>query len=162
MAKTNDYYIGFRVEMNGKTIKNSKFFKKYNSNHKNIKLYDLKDRAKVTIQKIGVMITASSEKCDFDTGTINFGVLIKVGTRKRDIERLVKIINVLGNDRLIRERVATFVGGESMLNNIPELNELKDIFVEIDDAMPGFVRTAWYYAPEYVIFKDNQVKCQII
>jgi uncharacterized protein YydD (DUF2326 family) len=78
----------------------------------------------------------------------NFSVMAKAGNKKSDIERVVQIINVLGNDRLIRERVLTFVDGNSMLNHIPELEHLKVAFEDLEKLMPGFIKTAWYYAPE--------------
>ena len=80
---------------------------------------------------------------------MNFSVMIKI--KKDEMIRLAQIINVLGNDKLIRERVSVFVNDNSMLNAIVELSELKNAFFDIDKMLPSFIKNAWYYAPEIVL-----------
>jgi len=69
-------------------------------------------------------------------------------------ERIAQIINVLGNNRLIRERVKTFVDGQSNLNNLPELQDLNNAFTRLENYIHGFITAGWYYAPE-IIYVDN-------
>ena len=47
-----------------------------------------------------------------------------------ELTRLVKIMNVLGNDRLIKERISAFIGGKSMLNALPQLTPIKDAILK--------------------------------
>ena len=84
------------------------------------------------------------------TGLINFAVLSKMDVGSSEIERIIKIVNVLGNDRLIREKVSTFTTGHSALNNIPELAILNAAFADLDLLIHGFIKNAWYYAPEAI------------
>ena len=143
------FYIGFRVEIAGRFITKQNLVKKYNSSHKKTQIFDLHKNGKITVEKDGNMLIAHGEKSDKDsTGMVNFSVMAKNGDQRNEIERIIQIINVLGNDRLIRERVNTFVSGHSVLNAIPELAELKNAFIELDSIIPGFIRAAWYYAPE--------------
>jgi hypothetical protein len=144
-------YIGFRVEIAGRLLKANNLIKKYNSNHKNTKLFDLFLDGKISIEKDGKMLIARGAKSDKPTNMVNFAAVSAMGTQKKDVDRVVQIVNVLGNDRLIRERVNTFMSGFSNLNNIPELQPMYDVFVDLDSIIPGFAKTAWYYAPEAII-----------
>jgi uncharacterized protein YydD (DUF2326 family) len=149
MAKS--LYVGFRVEVAGRIVVARNLIKRYNSKHKKTQLFDLNKDGVITVEKKQNMVIARGNKLDKDrssSGMTNFSVMAKAGNKKSDIERVVQIINVLGNDRLIRERVLTFVDGNSMLNHIPELEHLKVAFEDLEKLMPGFIKTAWYYAPE--------------
>lgn len=147
----NPLYVGVRVEIASRFVRTNKnLVKKYNSSHKNTQLFDLHRDGKIAVEKDGIMLIARGAKPDKGpTGLVNFSVMAEIKSKKRkDIERIVQIVNVLGNDRLIRERVHTFVGGRSLLNAISELAEIKNAFVELDTLIPGFVKAGWYYAPE--------------
>ena len=147
------YYIGFRVEVPSRLIKVKNFIKKYNASHKDARLLDIFFNGKIAVEKNGKMLIARGAKSDKNTNLTNFAALFRMRGQKKDLNRIVQIINILGNDRLIRERVHTFMSGCSNLNNIPELQPMRAIFVEIDIEIPGFIRTGWYYAPETLIKK---------
>lgn len=149
-------YIGFRVEVASKLVKVNNLIKKYNSNHKDSKLFDVFFNGKITVEKEDKMLIARGEKSDSKTNLINFAAVSEMGRQKKELERVIKIVNILGNDRLIRERVSTFMGGFSNLNNIPELEPMSNVFVEIDSIIPGFIRAGWYYAPESIVIQDSK------
>lgn len=146
---TKSLYIGFRVEVQGRLMVARNLITQYNTKHRKTQLFDLHKEGSITVEKKQNMIIARGAKLDRgNTGMTNFSAMTKAGTKREEVERIVQIVNVLGNDRLIRERVQTFVSGNSMLNHIPELKKLKDVFEELDAVMPGFINLAWYYAPE--------------
>jgi len=142
-------YIGFRVEVANRFLTSRNLVKKYNSKHDKTQIFDLHKDGKITVEKEGTMLIARGATPEKgSTGLVNFSMMAKAGDKRENIERIIQIVNVLGNDRLIRERVLTFVNGRSMLNAIPELSELKNAFIELDSIMPGFIKAGWYYAPE--------------
>lgn len=145
----SDSYIGFRIEIASRIITAdiSKLIDQYNTD--NQKIFDLHTNGRISIEHKDSMLIARGEN---DQGknnnirNINFSVMIPIETK--EIDRIVQIVNVLGNGRLIRERVKTFVDGQSMLNKLPELTGLVIALSNIDLYIPGFISGSWYYAPE--------------
>lgn len=143
-------YLGLRVEIANRFLTQD-IKKKYNAKHKDTKIFDLCREGRITVEKVDSMVIARGEKSPKGpTGLVNFAVMSKINDQT-EIERVVKIVNVLGNDRLIRERVNVFVDGKSLLNAIPELDQLRTALLSIETIMPGFVKAGWYYAPEAII-----------
>jgi len=148
-------YIGVRVEISNRSIRGvgdmDNVQKEYNKNSQ-VKIFDIQREGRITVNKHDNMITAKGTTDDVnDRGLINFAFMSKLSGKsssKIELERVVKIINVLGNDRVIRERVDTFTTEASMLNHIPELQSLKQAFLNLNNFIPGFTKIAWYYAPE--------------
>lgn len=140
-------YLGVRVEVANRFVV-ATLEKDYNKAHNKTKIFDLCEEGKITAEKKDSMLIAhgTSDK-NITTGLVNFSVMTELNTDK-EIKRIVQIINVLGNDRLIREKVSLFVNGKSILNAIPELKGIRDAFISIESIMPGFVKSGWYYAPE--------------
>lgn len=144
-------YLGVRVEIANRFF-NAKEIKQYNRRNKNTKVLDIHDSGKITVEKTDSMLIARGEKNDkHDTGMVNFSVMGKMSSDEKEVMRVVQIINVLGNDRLIRERVNTFVEGRSVLSAIPELHALNQAFSNLEKMMPGFTKAGWYYAPEAIL-----------
>lgn len=142
-------YIGVRVEVANRLIDINKL-KTYNRRFKTTRVFDITDNGRITVEKSNQMIIARGKRNEKGSnGLVNFSLMTKSdATAKEEVERIVKIVNCLGNERLIRERVHTFVHGRSLLNNIPELKELKEAFNNLEELMPGFIEAGWYYAPE--------------
>lgn len=142
-------YIGVRVELASRVARLDKL-KSYNRKFKTTRVFDVTDNGRITVEKSSQMIIAKGKKDEKGpNGLVNFSVMTTQDTDEpAEIERVVKIVNVLGNDRLIRERVHTFVTGRSLLNSIPELKPLVEAFRNLEDLMPGFIEAGWYYAPE--------------
>ena len=142
-------YVGVRVEVANR-VANIEKLKAYNRRFKTTRVFDITDNGRITVEKSNQMIIARGKRNEKGSnGLVNFSLMTKSNTATvKDIERIVKIVNVLGNERLIRERVHTFVHGRSLLNNIPELKELNSAFSNLEEIMPGFIEAGWYYAPE--------------
>ena len=140
-------YLGVRVEVAKRFFVVKDLIKQYNKTHQTTQLFDLYRDGKITVEKKDSMLVARGAVNDKGSGLVNFSVMTEA-KKTEDLKRVVQIINVLGNDRLIREKVSLFVSGHSLLNAIPELTELKDAFIEIDSMIPGFINAGWYYAPE--------------
>lgn len=151
------YYIGVRAEITSKIGHNytaKEIQKNYNKKYKKskTKLSNSFDNGRISVDKIDNMLIACGKKDEkIYTGLINFGVMCEISKSLEEVERIIKIINVLGNDRLIREKVELFSEGKSMLNNIKELKLLKHAFDNLDELLPGFIKTAWFYAPEAIL-----------
>ena len=140
-------YLGVRVEIANRFVTASDLVKQYNKAHKTTQLFDLHRDGKITVEKKDSMLVARGAVNDKGSGLVNFSVMAET-QKAEDLKRVVQIINVLGNDRLIREKISVFVSGRSLLNAIPELTEMKDAFIAIDSIIPGFIKAGWYYAPE--------------
>lgn len=142
-------YVGVRIEISNRTLKIKDLVDKYNSTSTSAKIFDVHDNGRITVEKKQEMIIARGKQEDkLPTGMINFSVMLPIESTNPELERIVKIVNVLGNDRLIREKVKTFVMGQSALNKMPEFSGLTMAFQSINKLIPGFVEVAWYYAPE--------------
>lgn len=148
LLETMPLYIGVRVELASRVADLEKL-KSYNKKFKKTRVFDVTDNGRVTVEKSSQMIIAKGKKEEHRTnGLVNFSVMSKQNNNTSDLERVVKIINVLGNDRLIRERIHTFVSGKSLLNSIPEMESLVQAFKNLEVLMPGLIEAGWYYAPE--------------
>jgi hypothetical protein len=147
-------YVGVRVEISNRFINNSKIIKNYNKTHKNTRLSDFHSDGKIFVERRKNMLIARGVKSDagMSNSMANFSMMSKISGGIVAVERIIQIVNILGNDRLIRERIKTFVNGNSVLNNLPELNGLSQAFMDLDSIVPGFIRSGWYYAPE-ALFK---------
>lgn len=146
----SDTYIGFRVELASRIIKTDLEVVVDQYNAKNdAKLFDPFTNGKITVERTKSMLIARGEeekKVKNQGGMVNFSVMVPI--KASEVDRVVQIINVLGNGRLIRERVKTFVDGKSTLNQIPELMSLVTAFSKVEVLIPGFTLGGWYYAPE--------------
>lgn len=147
------YYLGVRVELASRfyTVKNLPA--RYNRKFKETQVFDIYKNGRITVERDKGMLIARGEEQRKDrpeTGVVNFSVGINLGRNVKNVKRIVQIVNVLGNDRLIKERVKTFVDRESFLNSIPEFEQLQQAFGNLEEMMPGFIKAGWYYAPETI------------
>jgi len=141
------YYVGFRIEVAKRIITMDDIVLTYNKNHSDTQLFDFHKEGRILIKKTKELLLAHGEDVNYPTDVSNFAVMIAIN-RKKEAERLIKIINVLGNDRLLKERVKTFINGKSTLNNIDELVLLKQALKDLDKIIPGLIRIGFYYAPD--------------
>lgn len=145
-------YLGVRVEIANRFLPRKNLIKQYNKTHTSTQLFDLYQDGKITVEKNCSMLIARGAKNDKgkSSGLVNFSVMAEIN-KMEEARRVIQIVNVLGNDRLIREKVSVFVSGRSILNALPELAELKLAFKDLDSIMPGFIKSGWYYAPEAIL-----------
>lgn len=62
--------------------------------------------------------------------------------------RVARIVNVLSNDKIRRERIYDFIQGKSVLKHIPQFECLIAPFIEFDRLVPKFMATAVMHVPE--------------
>ena len=139
-------YIGVRVEISGMIVGDASLLPGICSN---ANIADIHTDGRVIVERPSGMLIGRG-KTDIKSkgdNLVNFS-LMAPACSKNDAIRVVKIVNVLGNDKLIREKVSVFVSGESVLCNIPEMKFLVEAFKEIDSVFKGFISKGWYFAPE--------------
>jgi uncharacterized FAD-dependent dehydrogenase len=142
------FYIGVRIETSNKISKIKEITSKIDNKEMKSQIFDFNINGKVIINKQNDIITAGGKQESKHTGMINFALLHPLEVEDIDMNRIVRIVNVLGNGRLLKERVKTFIIGHSVLNKLSEFNELNNTFNYIEKIIPGFIENAWYYAPE--------------
>ena len=88
-----------------------------------------------------------------------------VGFEMSDTEetiRKTRIINVLSNDRIKKERIADYMIGKTILKHFKEFEVLKDAFKEVDKILPSFSSYAIMYVPEIrlsgILPVDNEMR----
>lgn len=62
-------------------------------------------------------------------------------------DRIGKLTFVLSNDRIIKERVTTFMTDKSKISIIPEYSWLKETLEELNVAMPDIIDKAYFHVP---------------
>ena len=143
-------YIGFRVELATRIITDpATLAERYNATG-SARIFDLYPDGRITAEKRdGMIIARGAEETRKRTqntgGMVNFSLMVPI---ENDLTRVVQIVNILGNNRLIRERIKTFTDGRSTLNQIPELHMMKNAFERAEEHCPGIIVGGWYYAPE--------------
>ena len=150
----SEMYIGFRVEIASRNAPHNleKVIITYNATN-SCSIRDLKTNGKIAINNLPGMIMACGDiekrKLTKSYAMVNFALVTPISNRE-ELERTIQIINVLGDGRLIRERVKTFVDGKSILNKIPQLKILESALLKMEQYMPGLIAGGWYYAPEAI------------
>jgi len=145
-------YLGFRIEIVNHMLARS-LEKRFNAKFPSAKISNVVKDGKITVERLNGMLIAHGTKADYKTRLTNFALLCDVPEGKEELFRLVQIMNVLGNDRLIKEKISSFVDKKSMLVSLPQLNPIRDAIIKLDTMMPGFIRHGWYYAPEAMFDK---------
>jgi len=62
--------------------------------------------------------------------------------------RDIKVVNILANDRIKKERIIDFLEGRSILKHIKSFDKLREVFNEIEKNLPSFTSYAIMYVPE--------------
>ena len=140
-----NFCVGLRLEVPNKFLVGVDLAKIYKKSD-NIRLVGFCRGGKVVAKKVKELILAKS---DGEGGSVSsFSILINFRNDLDRVKRVISIINVLGDNKLFKEKVRTFVDGRSILNSIPELAELKRAFGILGAAMPKLIDLAWYSAPD--------------
>jgi uncharacterized FAD-dependent dehydrogenase len=140
-----NFCVGLRIEVPNKFVHNKDLLKVYGKDH-SIYLVDLCHGGKVVAKKADDLLLAKNDGSG--TSVSNFSVLVNFGDDLEEVRRIIKIMNVLGDDKLFKERVQTFVTGKSLLNAIPELLILKQALTKLEQFIPRFCEIAWFSAPD--------------
>ena len=142
-----NFCVGIRIEMPTKMIKKKDIVKEYKSKFSESVIFDVEHGLKIgQVYTKGIFLARPGTEKSFGNST--FSLLISVGEDLDTALRLVKIINILGDDRVIREKVKTFFIGKSQLSLLPELQPMIEILRNIEKIVPGFIEVAWLLAPE--------------
>lgn len=62
-------------------------------------------------------------------------------------DRIGKLSFLLFNDRVSKERIRTFMAGNSLLNLVPEFNWLKETMEELNSVMPNLCEKGHFHVP---------------
>lgn len=146
-GKRSKYFsVGIRVEIPTKMLKKD-LIKEYKKKFDQDVIFNLDHGCKIVpcCTKEVVLARPGEEK---NMGYSSFAILVGKCGNLDSILRLVKIINILGDDKIIKEKIKTFVTGKSELNMLEELNPLIGILKNIESIIPGFIEVAWLLAPE--------------
>lgn len=80
----------------------------------------------------------------------NFGLLrsFQTSSPMGDVYRLSEIINVLSDGQLMRDSLSSILNGSSMVNHLPEFQEVVVGLEKISDFLPAIKKRCIVYAPE--------------
>ena len=140
-----NFCIGIRIEIPNKFLNGKDLFSIYKKNNK-ILLVDLCKGGKVIPKYFNGLVLAKNEGSGGNVS--NFSILVNFGEDLEKVKRITKIINILGDDKLFKEKLKMFISGKSVLNAIPELIILKQSLIILDQIIPRFSEVAWYSAPD--------------
>ena len=144
---TKHFSVGIRIELPTRMISRKDLVREYKKRFNQSVIFDVNHEFKVLPFCVKEVILARPGE-EKSMGSSSFSILLNMGDDLDSVMRLVKIINILGNDRIIREKIKMFFIGKSTLNMLPELNSMMDILKNIEQIIPGFIETAWLVAPE--------------
>jgi hypothetical protein len=147
MARKTKHLIGVRIEIPTKYVCKFDLEREYKKRFKLIEEFNLcLDTGIVPEVKNGIIL-AKAKGCEPKTST--FSVMVGIG--KQNAIRVVQILNVLGDNRVLREKLSVYMSNKSVLNQIPELAGLQQVFENLSKMVPGLVDNAWVHAPEAVL-----------
>jgi len=79
---------------------------------------------------------------------ISFMASFDAGDDFADMARMVKIINVLSNDKVRRERAVDFAQGRSVLEHLEQFDPVREALLDLDRMVPSFLGCATIHIPE--------------
>ena len=79
---------------------------------------------------------------------ISFMVSLDFGTDLSELARIVRIVNILSNDKVKRERAADFVDGHSALKHVEQFDPVRAALRDLDRMVPSLLGYATVYIPE--------------
>ena len=82
------------------------------------------------------------------TGQTSMMLGFQPNATTEEVMRTVKIVNVLSNDKIRRERVKDFMERKSILEHIEMFGQLHEAFESINESIPSFINCATMYIPE--------------
>jgi glycine/D-amino acid oxidase-like deaminating enzyme len=78
----------------------------------------------------------------------SFMVSLDLGNNFEEMVRLVRIANILSNDKVRRERAVDFVDGHSALKHLKQFDPLRLALRNLDRMVPSLLECATVYIPE--------------
>jgi|SRR5579859_323815 len=65
-------------------------------------------------------------------------------------DRISKLIFILSNDRIVKERISYIMSGKSKISIIPEYDWIKNTLEELSSAIPDIINKAYYHVPTII------------
>jgi len=78
----------------------------------------------------------------------SFMASFDAGNNFADAARLIRIINILSNDKVRRERVIDFIYGHSVLEHLNQFDPIRKALLDLDKMIPSFLGCAIVHIPE--------------
>lgn len=82
---------------------------------------------------------------------VSFPILIKnyAGAHRgaSEAERISKLVFLLSNDRVNKEKIKTLIKGDSQFSMLPEFDKIKKIIEKINEFIPDLILHGSYYVP---------------
>lgn len=97
----------------------------------------------------GLLSASSYSRLDANSGKMSFAIKTKTSSTEETI-RIVKIINVLSNDKVKIERVIEYVEGHSVLQYLEIFNILENSFDCLNKQIPALFNCGVLYSPEVI------------
>jgi hypothetical protein len=138
--------VGLRIELPSRLVKEDldvEYRKKFGTSD----VYGVCCHSKIITESVKEVFLARGCK-DESLNTSSFAVLVDLNADLNNALRVVKIINILGDDKIMRERVKDFVDRKSQLCLIPELQGLFQVLQNLTKLIPRFLELAWFSAPD--------------
>lgn len=96
-----------------------------------------------------------SNESRWNTDKVSFNVITEKyfeDNGYQQVDRIGKLTFILGNDRIMRERISTLMNKKSKLSVIPEYNFLLQELEELNNIVPELINKGSFYAPALVPF----------
>lgn len=148
VCKDIETQIGVRIELPHKVARNSI------DSTENIELDDvvgddISRRSFISEwEEAGILSAQGCSSPQSSSGHTSLMLGFKPNMTSEEIMRTVKIVNVLSNDKIRRERVKDFMENRSILEHIGMFDKLHETFTKINEEMPTFINCATMYIPE--------------
>ena len=78
---------------------------------------------------------------------VSFAITTKTTGGSSEADRISKLAFLLLNDRVSREKIKSFMKGESQLSSLSEFQELKPIIEQLNKYIPDLISQGSFYAP---------------
>ncbi len=85
---------------------------------------------------------------DKKTDKTSFMVGFEANSNSEEVMRIVKIVNILSNDRLKKEKIKDYMNNSTVLQHLELFSGLKEAFAKIHEVIPSFIDVASMYVPE--------------
>lgn len=146
--------FGIRVEINSSYMKD---FNKSNCtlNKENIEIGPLSWFGSVIPEDhVDMAISAfRSNENRWKTDKVSFSLIgnqIFSENGFEQTDRIAKLTFVLTNDRILKEKISSILTGKSKISIIPEYNWLKNVILELSEAIPEITSKAYFHVPTIV------------
>lgn len=147
MEKSNNY-IGIMVEIPVKFQRGKLNFIKLYDN-KEIIIRDYYRNGKVFMERrSGMLLVKSTKIPKAKTGLTYFSIMMEV-EELSEAKRLIGIINTLGNEKIIKEKISMFVNNKSLISSLSELSPIKNAIIDLNTnkQVENLIEHGNYYIP---------------